>query len=113
MRQEQLRYCTSVLGEVLHFISCLMSFSPDSGRWGKLVGKEWHGEPLKPVIVNYLKAIKTRENDRGNRTVHRQRAECFYIAARGVGQVLSYVEDGLPVLHAKTREHALILQGNR
>ncbi|KZV59190.1 hypothetical protein PENSPDRAFT_672522 [Peniophora sp. CONT] len=116
--EEMRRHCASVLDEIMSFIGHLVRLSPHSSKWARSVGPEWDRDVFKPVIINYLRGLKGRENDLGIKHYassisagRKHFIRRYFEAAKGIAQVQSYVEQGLPVLYRKMDERELILMG--
>lgn len=112
----RIRYCYTVLQEITAFLGNLINFSPESAQWAHLSGAEWDNDRMKPLLLNFLRSLKGRENERGNKyhaVGQDDYARRHWDAVQGIGQVLGYVAQGLPVLHEKMTERELILMGNR
>ncbi|KZV63774.1 hypothetical protein PENSPDRAFT_738606 [Peniophora sp. CONT] len=114
-RHERTQYFAVILAEITSTIGCIIKFTPESShQWARLTGDDWNRHPFKSVIINYLKSLRGRINERGNKSYasHRdQVAHMCWDAGQGVAQIQHCVEQGLPVLHEKMAKRELILMG--
>ncbi|VDB95418.1 unnamed protein product [Peniophora sp. CBMAI 1063] len=111
----RLLYCKTILNEIIEWLTRLIRFSPDSKEWIHLKGNEWNRHPFKPVMLNFIQSVRSREHDfavNAHASGRKDRAERCWDAVQGIAQIQSYVEDGIPRLHDAMMRHELILEGN-
>ncbi|KZV58847.1 hypothetical protein PENSPDRAFT_695772 [Peniophora sp. CONT] len=111
-------YNLAVLAKVTDHLSNLMRSSADSS-WADKVHESWKTDPMRRVILKYLREEMHREQalslEEETRAVRSGRGSLHvhWVAAQGLVEMGHYAAQGIPVLRHVIRHGSLVLTGNR
>ncbi|KZV76349.1 hypothetical protein PENSPDRAFT_661170 [Peniophora sp. CONT] len=116
-------YNREILLDITTFIKNLIKYSPDGARWARLEGDEWRAEVMCTLIMNYLVDLRTREqslwteerarSDTPGRPEGSHDPRSHLETARGIGQVIEVISQGIPEFCSKWFSDDLVLGGKK